>query len=222
MEREELLNLVNAELGENRLTLSERTINEELDDVLGDFGDDEAANTAIVSRVASRLKRMDGNLHADVSAEVKRYRERNKPSVPPANTGEEPSKDTVTAETMRKLLERIEGLEKHNEEQAKSVARQRVSSDVHSALKQKLEKAGFTTNDYFMKAALAKLQISDEDNDIPSLVDKAERLYNADMKEAGFDPEATPRFGGGVGTGGNNAAARYFAQKAKKEGWNTK
>lgn len=221
MEREELLGLVNAELGDNRLTLSERTINEELDDVLGDFGDDEAANTAIVSRVASRLRRMDGNLHADVSAEVRKYKEKNKPSEPPANTGGE-KKEAEVAETMRKLLERIEGLEKHNEEQAKSAARQRVSNDICSALKQKLEKAGFTANDYFMKAALAKLQISDDDNDIPSLVDKAERQYNADMKEAGFDPEAMPRFGGGGGTGGNNAAARYFAQKAKKEGWDAK
>ncbi len=61
MEREELLGLVNAELGDNRLTLSERTINEELDDVLGDFGDDQEANTAMVARVANRLRRMDGN-----------------------------------------------------------------------------------------------------------------------------------------------------------------
>ncbi len=221
MEREELLGLVNAELGDNRLTLSERTINEELDDVLGDFGDDQEANTAMVARVANRLRRMDGNLHADVSAEVRKYKEKAGQATPPANNNAG-QKEQGTSDEMRKLLERIEGLEKHNEEQAKASARQRVASDVKSALKHKLEKAGFAANDYFIRAALAKLQISDETNDVASLADKAERLYNADMKEAGFDPEAMPRFGGGGGTGGSNAATTYFAQKAKKEGWGKK
>lgn len=75
MEREELKELVNKSLGSTQLKLSERTINEELDDVLGDFGDDEGTNAKLVERVANRLKRMDGNLHADVSKEVKEYKE---------------------------------------------------------------------------------------------------------------------------------------------------
>ena len=75
MEREELKELVNKALGSTQLKLSERTINEELDDVLGDFGDNEEANTKLVERVANRLKRMDGNLHADVSKEVREYKE---------------------------------------------------------------------------------------------------------------------------------------------------
>ncbi len=221
MKREELLGLVTAELGDNKLTLSERTVNEELDDVLGDFGDDESANAAIVSRVASRLKRMDGNLHSDVSAEVKKYKERNK-QTEPLEKPETNGKGAGSADEIRTLLERVESLEKRNKEQAMAAARQRVETDVKSALKQKLEKAGFAANEYFMRAAIAKLEISEESNDTTVLVDKAERQYNADMKEAGFAPEAMPHFGGEGGTGGNNAAARYFAQKAKKEGWGAK
>ena len=75
MNREELRELVTKKLGSTQLKLSERTINEELDDVLGDFGNDEEANAKLVERVANRLKRMDGNLHADVSKEVKEYKE---------------------------------------------------------------------------------------------------------------------------------------------------
>ena len=44
MNREELRELVTKELGSTQLKLSERTINEELDDVLDDFGDNDEAN----------------------------------------------------------------------------------------------------------------------------------------------------------------------------------
>lgn len=76
MTREELLALVNKELGSTKLTLNERAINEELDDSLDDFGDDEAANAKLVSRIVNRLKRMDGSVHSAVSREVKEYKKR--------------------------------------------------------------------------------------------------------------------------------------------------
>ena len=75
MTREELLNLVNKEADTTKFTsLSQKTINEELDDVLEDFGDDEEANSKIVTKLANRLKRMDGNLHKNVSDEMKKNR----------------------------------------------------------------------------------------------------------------------------------------------------
>ena len=70
---EELLSLVNKEVDTTKFrSLSQKTINEELNDVLDEFGDDEAANAKIVTKVANRLKRMDGNLHKNVSDEIKK------------------------------------------------------------------------------------------------------------------------------------------------------
>jgi type I site-specific restriction-modification system R (restriction) subunit len=76
MTREELLALVNKEADTTKFkSLSQKTINEELDDVLEDFGDDEAANAKLVTKLANRLKRMDGNLHKNVSDEIKKSKE---------------------------------------------------------------------------------------------------------------------------------------------------
>ena len=76
MTREELLQEVGKKVNISSFkSLSQRTIDEELDDVLGDFGDDDAANDAIVTKLANRLKRMDGNLHFGVSQEIKRAQE---------------------------------------------------------------------------------------------------------------------------------------------------
>ena len=76
MTKEELLSLVNKEVDTTKFnSLSQKTINEELDDVLEDFGDDEAANAKLVTKLANRLKRMDGNLHKNVSDEIKKSKE---------------------------------------------------------------------------------------------------------------------------------------------------
>ena len=72
---EELLSLVNKEVDTTKFkALSQKTINEELNDVLDEMGDDEATNAKIVTKLATRLKRMDGNLHKNVSDEMKKNR----------------------------------------------------------------------------------------------------------------------------------------------------
>ena len=76
MTREELLALVNKEVDTTKFKeLSQKTINEELDDVLEDFGDDEEANSKLVTKLANRLKRINGNLHKNISDEVKKSKE---------------------------------------------------------------------------------------------------------------------------------------------------
>ena len=83
------------------MTISEKTINEELDDVLEDFGEDEAANAKLVTKVTNRLKRMDGNLHSDVSQQVKEYKKKAKERQKAKETEldeEEPEKDEIPNE----------------------------------------------------------------------------------------------------------------------------
>ena len=60
MTREELLTLVNGKVNTTSfISLSQKTIEEELDDVLDELGDDEEVNDRIVTKLANRLKRMD-------------------------------------------------------------------------------------------------------------------------------------------------------------------
>ena len=103
MTREELLALVNKEADTTKFkSLSQKTINEELDDVLEDFGDDEAANAKLVTKLANRLKRMDGNLHKNVSDERKK---RVKPVLTTSTTSfskkSKPSRKLTQKETRR-------------------------------------------------------------------------------------------------------------------------
>lgn len=219
MEREELLGLVNEELGETQLTLSEQTINEELDDSLEDFGEDEDANSKLVTKIANRLKRLDGNLHADVSKQVSDYKkqwkekQKNKPT-----SHQKPQGDGEESEAIKQMRAELDALKAESETRKKTEAKNAVLESVRKGLREKMEKNGMEVNGYFVKTAVGKLEIPDEGVDVDALVSKAEKVYNADMKEAGLTPNQKPRFGSGGGKG-NNAASDFFARKAKKEGW---
>lgn len=222
MEREELLERVTAELGDSQLTLSERTINEELDDALEDFGDDEDMNARLVAKVASRLRRMDGNLHADVSKQVDAYKAdyrkklRMKQQAPKAK----PQPESDDDDGLRELKEEVARLRAESETRRKSEAKDAVLRDVRKSLEEKFQGAGIEVNQYFMRNALKKLDIPDEGVEREKLTAEAERIYNGDMKEAGVEPHQKPRYGGEGG--GTTAATDYFARKAKKEGWGKK
>lgn len=212
MEREELKGLVNKALGSTQLKLSERTINEELDDVLGDFGDNEEANAKLVERVANRLKRMDGNLHADVSKEVREYKDNAEKKLKEGNGGgskKSEGDEDGESEIMKELKSlRAELDEERNaRKQAETERAKHATMDsVRKGLKAKFENAGMKLNDFFAKSALSKLEIPSEGVDLKSLVEKAERLYNADIKEAGI--ETGKPHAGGSGSG-----------KEEKEDW---
>ena len=204
MEREELKELVNKSLGSTELKLSERTINEELDDVLGDFGDNEEANAKLVERVANRLKRMDGNLHADVSKEVKEYKENAEKKQKEGNEGgskknenNEGSESEIMKELKNLRAELDEERNARKQEQTER-AKHATMDSVRKGLREKFENAGLKINDFFAKSALSKLEIPSENVDLKSLVEKAERLYNADIKEAGIEI-GKPHAGGNGG-----------------------
>ena len=187
MTREELLALVNKEADTTKFkSLSQKTINEELDDVLEDFGDDEAANAKLVTKLANRLKRMDGNLHKNVSDEIKKSKEeaeRKKKEEEEERKRKEANRDGNPDDKYSKLLEKLEALEKANAERDKKAARKATIESVKAGLKDKFEKANLELNDFFLDTALSKLEISD-DADVVELVSKAENIYTADYKRA--------------------------------------
>ena len=208
MTREELLALVNKEVDTTKFkSLSQKTINEELDDVLEDFGDDEAANAKLVTKLANRLKRMDGNLHKNVSDEIKKSKEeaeRKKKEEEEEHRRKEANKDDDPDDKYSKLLEKLEALEKANAERDKKAARKATIESVKAGLKDKFDKANLEMKNYFLNAAIAKLEIPDEDADIDDLVSKAEKIYTAEYKEAtgenGIPAKGQRSSGGGSST----------------------
>lgn len=203
MTREELLALVNKEVDTTKFkSLSQKTINEELDDVLEDFGDDEAANAKLVTKLANRLKRMDGNLHKNVSDEVKKSKEeaeRKKKEEEEERKRKEADKDDDPDDKYNELLKEIKALKEANAERDKKAARKATIESVKAGLKDKFDKANLEMNDFFLDTALSKLEIPD-DADVVELVSKAENIYTADYKRANGG-NAVPRKGSSAPSG---------------------
>ena len=203
MTREELLALVNKEADTTKFkSLSQKTINEELDDVLEDFGDDEAANAKLVTKLANRLKRMDGNLHKNVSDEIKKSKEeaeRKKKEEEEERKRKESDKEDNPDDKYAELLKEIKALKEANAERDKKAARKATIESVKAGLKDKFDKANLELNDFFLDTALSKLEISD-DADVAELVSTAENIYTADYKRANGG-NAVPRKGSSASSG---------------------
>lgn len=203
MTREELLALVNKEVDTTKFKeLSQKTINEELDDVLEDFGDDEEANSKLVTKLANRLKRINGNLHKNISDEVKKSKEeaeRKKKEEEEERKRKEAGKDDDPDDKYNELLKEIKALKEANAERDKKAARKATIESVKAGLKDKFDRANLELNDFFLDTALSKLEISD-DADVAELVSTAENIYTADYKRANGG-NAVPRKGSSASSG---------------------
>mgnify|MGYP006879539707 FL=1 len=175
-------------------TLSKKSIDDELNDVLGEMGDDDDANDRIVTKLANRLKRMDKNLHKNIADELKKSREEaerkkkeeeeRKRKRNRAEENDDDDDDGGDDDRIAKLLAKVEALEKASAERDKEAARKATLESVKAGLKEKFDKAGLDLNGFFLKTSLSKLEIPDKDADIDDLVSEAEKIYTADFKEA--------------------------------------
>ena len=200
MTKEELLELVNKKEDTSKFkSLSQRTIDEELVEALEEIGDDESANDKVVTKLANRLKRMNGNLHSNVAAEVKKAKEDAE-----GNGGGENQSEEYKA-----LLARVEKMEQDAKEREAKAAKNAVLASVKEGLKSKFGEAKIELNNFFADIALGKLEIGEEP-DVTSLVAKAESIYTADMKAAGFVPKSKPRDTNGGGGGEDHVDEHEF------------
>ena len=200
---EELLELVNKKEDTSKFTtLSKKSIDDELNDVLGEMGDDDDENDRIVTKLANRLKRMDKNLHKNIADELKKSREEaeRKKKEEEERKGKKDGEDTPD-DKYDKLLAKLEALEKANEERDKKASRAATIEAVRKGLKDKFDKAKLELNDFFLDTAISKLEIPDKDADVTDLISKAEGIYTTDFKRATGNT-AIPRMGSGSSSGG--------------------
>ena len=130
MTKEELLELVNKKEDTSKFkSLSQRTIDEELVEALEEIGDDESANDKVVTKLANRLKRMNGNLHSNVAAEVKKAKEeaeRKKKEEEEKRKAEENGGGGNQSEEYKALLARVEKMEQDAKEREAKAAKNAV------------------------------------------------------------------------------------------------
>ena len=228
MEREELLQQVNESLESDgkqlSSTLSEETINGELDEALEDIGDDEEANKAVVSKLAKRLLRMDGNLHSNVSKEVTAYKNAHpKPKPTP-----KPKDDEGDDDNYAKLLKRVEAMEEAQKQKATRDAKDATVADVKKGLLAKFKEANVEANQYILKQTLRDLEVPDVEDgkqvDVDGLIKSTETAYYKNLKEAGLDKKDTGRSrrGNFYGSKGKSQLDAMFEKKKAKEGWGKK
>lgn len=213
MTREELLTLVNGKVNTTSfISLSQKTIEEELDDVLDELGDDEEVNDRIVTKLANRLKRMDSNVHKSVSDEMKK----NKDAEDERRRREREKKNPEEEDPKYKALEdKIDKLLAANAERDKKEARNATIESVKRGLKDKFDKAELELNDFFLETALEKLEIPEEGVNVSDLVSKAEGIYTTDYKRANGG-KAIPRKGQAASPSSSKEDDEFMEEIAKR------
>ena len=229
MEREELLQQVNESIEADGKqlspSLSEESINGELEDALEDITEDEENNKKVVSRLAKRLLRMDGNIHSNVSKQVSDYKKSHQKTAPKPKDGEGVKNEDGEKPEIQQLLERIERMEQAQKQKSETEAKDAIVADVKKGFKSKFKDAGLEVNEYILRQTLRDMDIPEVEEggkvNVGDLVKGLEREYYKNLKEAGLGKEDTgkSRFGVRGGGKGESAADRFFARKGKKEGW---
>jgi len=237
MEREELLqevqSVIEADGKQLSRSISEETINAELDDELENIGDDEEANKAVYSRIAKRLLRIDGNIHSNVSREVKEYKAK---AAKPPKSGEKTPKNgegTEDDEEMPKwakaITDRLDTIEKSRNDRAAAEAKNAAVDAVKKGLREVFKKANIEVNEYIYRQTLRDLEIPEQEEgtsvDTDALIKKMERSYYKNLKEAGLDKKETAKPHSGAKNQGGNASSLLddkFKKKGLREGWGKK
>lgn len=164
-----------------KLNLSERSLNEQLDALIPLLANEETELADFVSKVLPIFKTADANVRNDVSAGINDYKKQN-----PQQGGAPTS--TPTPSTDNPLEKRLADLEAKLA-QAESAAK---LSSIKAEIAAKLKEKGVKHDDW-AKSLLNELAIS-EDVDVDAKVDSLLGIYNQMMAQA--NPNVTPNQAG--------------------------
>ena len=186
------------------LQLSERSINEQLETLMPLLANDETELADFITSVLPIFKTADANVRANVSAQVKEYKEKNPIQEPPKK--QEPSKKED--DEVAKLLERINALEQKNadNEKAKTLAQRR--SDITAIMKEKGVKDGEWINDF-----LEAVSLDGDDFDANTRAESYVKIYNKTKSKVNknLSPEESE---GGGGDDAKRIKSKIEAAKA--------
>lgn len=167
------------------LQLSERSISEQVETLLPLLANEETELADFVAQVLPVFKTADANVRANVSAQVREYKEKNPVQTPPKKV-DSPKEDDAMAQALARIAE----LEKKNAENEKKVKLSSRRAEVASKMKEKGVK-----NKEWVDSFLDTVSLEGEEFDIEAKVESYVKIYN--LSNADYDPEATPRRAGG-------------------------
>ena len=192
------------------LQLSERSINEQLETLMPLLANDETELADFITSVLPIFKTADANVRANVSAQVKEYKEKNPIQEPPKK--QEPSKKED--DEVAQLLERISALEKKNADNEKAKALAKRRSDVTAIMKEKGVKDGEWINDF-----LEAVSLDGDDFDAATRAESYVKIYNKTKSKVNknLSPEESE---GGGGDDAKRIKSKIEAAKeyAKQQG----
>lgn len=194
--KEQLSEALKAKLtnnGKKNLAMSERSFNEEVEDIYADLeesGNNEELELAdAVGKKIKRLERIDNNVRNDNSKFVKEW-EKNHPQKNDGDGNGDGNGDGDNKSELQKMQEQINSLLKREEENNKAKAVSEKRSQLKSALKGKDVK-----NEDWINDQLELIHI-DSKTDVDALTERLVKSYN--KFNANTPPDITP---GGAGGG---------------------
>lgn len=170
------------------LQLSERSINEQLETLMPLLANDETELADFITSVLPIFKTADANVRANVSAQVKEYKEKSPIQDPPKK--QEPSKKED--DEVAKLLERINALEKKNADNEKAKILTQRRSDITAIMKEKGVKDGEWINDF-----LEAVSLDGEDFDAATRAESYVKIYNKTKSQVNKNLSPEDSNGGG-------------------------
>jgi hypothetical protein len=226
MDREELKTKINEVLGSTKLTLSERTINDFLDDALVGITDDDVTDD-FVSRKANMLKSIDGNLHSDVSEQVRVYMDKLPKSQEPKSqepkpdtkpTGDEKPQepaDNGVSKEIEELKKRLKSFEDDRKKADEAKKREKELAELKDAFTARFDEAGAKVNTYILKQTLRDF---DGDGSVSDKVKALEGKYYENLKEAGFDYDSPMAGGINANNSGIKSKREAFKEEMRSRG----
>lgn len=186
-----------------KLNLSARSIDEQVERLLPLVANDETEMSNFVDLIYPFIKTSDSNVRNDVSQGIKEYKEKNS-IVEPTKTVK-----TVEDDVNAQLLARLEALEKKNIEAEKTLQQQTIKRGLYDKIKELGVK-----NDKWINAIVENTVITDDLN-IEEKANNYLELYNS--MQANIDPSVTPTGTGGSKTDYISDAIKSAAAIAKQQ-----
>lgn len=200
--KEQLLDALKAKLTANgkHLSISEKTIKSLSDSHYDLLVSEETEIGDLVDKILPQYVSLNGNYEKDNADFIKKWKEDHPEPKPKTRETPNPDNNDGSSEVEKKLLERLEALER-KEEEAEAA---RLASVKRSELLEKFKEKGISDNKW-IEAYLKKLSIS-KDTDIEAETADALDFYN--LSHANSGGRNTPGNSGG-NNDGNISAERW-------------
>lgn len=171
--------------------------------------------------LAEAVKSVQGNvnnvfstkLNEQVNAKLEEYKKAH-PEVHTDKGGKDKDGDNPYMKEIHELKAQLEQDRAERLREKAEREKKDLLASVKKGLEDKFNQLGAKANGFFLKTALNRLEIPEKDADVKSLIEQAEKLYNADVKEAGI-PTDTPHAGGRGGGGSDKIDEHAFDDVAK-------